>query len=271
VRRSSPAPGHVIFQDNRTGKVSYWQQDYHQSAADGDGVSTADYIHAMYFFLRQAKAKDVLMIGCGGGTLATMLHAKGVKVTIVDIHKLSFDIARDYFHLPAEIPCHVADGIAYLKKHRQRHDALILDAFGEGGMPAEFMQPAFFKLAKSRLKSRNALFLMNVIVADDDDRTPDIMVRAMRALWPKVRLLDRARPFAADGLQLGVELHQRFPDEFHPPVDAGEGVQNRPVEHENAHHLPAAPQGLIERRVVVHAKVAAKPHEPFGIGLVDGQ
>jgi hypothetical protein len=27
-------------------------------------------------------------------------------------------------------------------------------------------------------------------VADDDDRTPDIMVRAMRALWPKVRLLD---------------------------------------------------------------------------------
>jgi protein-L-isoaspartate O-methyltransferase len=98
-------------------------------------ISTADYIHAMYFFLRQVKAKDVLMIGCGGGTLATMLHTKGVTVAIVDIHKLSFDIARDYFHLPAEISCHVADGIAYLKKHRQRHDAIILDAFGEGGCP----------------------------------------------------------------------------------------------------------------------------------------
>lgn len=189
-RRTQAAPGHVIVQDNRTGKVSYWQKDYHQSASDARGISTADYIHAMYFFLRQVKAKDVLMIGCGGGTLATMLHAKGVKVTIVDIHKLSFDIAREYFHLPADIPCHVSDGIAYLKKHRQRHDAVILDAFGEGGMPAEFMQPAFFRLAKSRLKPRNALFLMNVIVADDDDRTPDIMVRAMRALWPKVRLLD---------------------------------------------------------------------------------
>jgi len=76
---------------------------------------------------------------------------------------------------------------------------------------------------------------------------------------------------AAERLQLGVELLQRFPDEFHPPVDAGEGVQNRPVEHENAHHLPAGPQGLVERCVVVHAQVAAKPHEPFGIGLVDGQ
>ena len=189
-RRTHAAPGHVIVQDNRTGKVSYWQKDYHQSASDSRGISTADYIHAMYFFLRQMKAKDVLMIGCGGGTLATMLHTKGVKVTIVDIHKLSFDIARDYFHMPADISCHVADGIAYLKKHPGRHDAIILDAFGEGGMPAPFMQPAFFKLAKSRLKPRNTLFLMNVIVADDDDRTPDIMVRAMRALWPKVRLLD---------------------------------------------------------------------------------
>jgi spermidine synthase len=144
----------------------------------------------MYFFLRQVKAKDVLMIGCGGGTLATMLHRSGVKVTVVDLHKLSFDIARDYFHMPREIPCHVADGIAYLKKHRTRHDALVLDAFGEGGMPAKFMRPEFFKLAKSRLKPRNSLFLMNVIVADDDDATPDNLVRTLRRLWSRVRLLD---------------------------------------------------------------------------------
>jgi len=190
MERRTLAPGHVIVQDNRTGKVSYWQEDYHQSASDARGISTADYIHAMYFFLRQVKAKDVLMIGCGGGTLATMLHSKGVKVTIVDIHKLSFDIARDYFRLPAGIPCHVADGIAYLKKHRGRHDAIVLDAFGEGGMPEKFMAPAFFRLAESRLKSRSSLFLMNVIVADDGDPTPDDLVRTMRAQWPKVRLLD---------------------------------------------------------------------------------
>jgi len=189
VTRSTPAPGHVIVQDNRTGKVSYWQKDYHQSASDGRGVSTADYIHAMYFFLRQAESKDVLMIGCGGGTLATMLHRSGVKVTVVDLHKLSFDIARDYFQMP-DVPCIVADGIAYLKKHRRRHDAIVLDAFGEGGMPAKFMQPAFFRLAKSRLKPRASLFLMNVIVADDDDPAPDDMVRTMWAQWRRVRLLD---------------------------------------------------------------------------------
>jgi len=77
-----------------------------------------------------------------------------------------------------------------LKSNRRRHDAIVLDAFGEGGMPAPFMQPSFFKLAQTRLKPRDSLFLMNVIVEDDDDRTPDILVRAMRAEWGRVRLLD---------------------------------------------------------------------------------
>ena len=190
TNRIIPAPGHYIIQDPRTGKVSYWQKEYHQSAADAHGVSTADYIHAMYFFLMQAGARDVLMIGCGGGTLATMLARSNVAVTVVDLHKFSFDIARKYFHLPDAVDCHVADGIAYLKKHHRKHDALILDAFGEGGMPAKFMQPEFFKLARSRLKPKDSLFLMNVIVADDDDRTPDILVGAMRGQWGRVRLLD---------------------------------------------------------------------------------
>ena len=188
--RIIPAPGHYIIRDDTSGKVSYWQGEYHQSAADRNGVSTADYIHAMYFFLMQAGARDVLMIGCGGGTLATMLVRSQVQVTVVDLHKFSFDIARKYFQLPQAVSCHVADGIQYLKANRARHDAIVLDAFGKDGMPAAFMQPGFFKLARSRLKARDSLFLMNVIVEDDDDRTPDILVGAMRAEWGRVRLLD---------------------------------------------------------------------------------
>jgi hypothetical protein len=76
---------------------------------------------------------------------------------------------------------------------------------------------------------------------------------------------------AAQRAQFGFELHQRLADEFHPPVRRGQGVQDRPVEHENAHQLPARPQRVIQRRVVVHPEVPAQPHEPFGIGLIDGQ
>lgn len=189
TERIEPIPGHAIIRDKASGRVSYWQGEYHQSAADGHGVSTADYVHAMYFFLMQMQAKDVLMIGCGGGTLGTMLHRSGAKVTVVDLHAFSFDIAHDYFHLPRGVTCHVGDGVTYLKTHRHRHDAIVLDAFSDGGMPDAFMQPDFFKLARARLTDAG-LFLMNVIVDNDDDRTPDNLVRALRKEWSRVRLLD---------------------------------------------------------------------------------
>jgi spermidine synthase len=162
------------------------------------------------------------MIGCGGGTLATMLHRAGIAVTVVDLHKLSFDIAHTYFNLPPDVPCHVADGVEYLKAHRHRHDALVLDAFGEGGMPPVFMQPAFFKLAKSRLTPRGSLFLMNVIVADDDDPVPDNLVRALRRQWGRVRLLD------TDGwtdrnavIAAGAVTKLKKPKVLLPPVPGG--------------------------------------------------
>jgi len=217
------APGHAIIRDETSGKVSYWQGAYHQSAADGTGVSTADYIHAMYYFLMQAQAKDVLMIGCGGGTLATMLARSGVAVTVVDLNRFSFAIARKYFHMPKAIAAHVADGIAWLKRNRHRFDAIVLDAFGADGMPAPFMADVFFKLAKSRMTARNSLFLMNVIVDDDDDRTPDRLVRAMRRHWSRVRLLD------TDGwvdrnavIAAGAVGHLKKPQVLMPPRPGGQ-------------------------------------------------
>ena len=53
------------------------------------------------------------------------------------------------------------------------------------------MQPAFFRLAKSRLKPRDSLFLMNVIVADDDDpHARQSGADPAPAMWRRVRLLD---------------------------------------------------------------------------------
>ncbi|MBI3676267.1 MAG: fused MFS/spermidine synthase [Proteobacteria bacterium] len=180
----------VIEQHNATGRISYWQRGDNQSVADRYGVSLADYIHAMYGLLRQAKCDDVLMIGCGGGTLATMLHRAGVKVTIVDIDRASFEISRRYFRLPHGIECHVCDGQIFLRRNRARYDAIVLDAYSNQSVPKHFLTNAFFKLAKSRLRARNAVFLMNLLVADDDDRKPDRIARLMRKAWRNVRLLD---------------------------------------------------------------------------------
>lgn len=182
-------PSLVIEQNNRTGGVSYWQAADNQSLADRNGISLADYIHALYSFLRQAKSRNVLMIGGGGGTLATMLRRAGVKIAIVDIDAMSFEIARRYFKMPGDVECHVGDGAAFLRHGARRFDAIVLDAFCDEVIPKHFLESKFFALVKSRLM-RGGIFLVNIVVAGDDDRTPDRIVRLLSKTWRNVRLLD---------------------------------------------------------------------------------
>ena len=182
-------PSFVVEQNNATGRVTYWESGENQSVADGAGVSLADYIHAMYFFLRKARARRVLMIGCGGGTLATMLTRIGARVTVVDISARSFEIARNFFALPPSVECHIADGAAFLRRTRLRFDAIALDAYDGDAIPAQFLTPAFFALAKARLRP-GGVFAMNIIVDDDADRTPDRIGRTAQKSFRHVRLLD---------------------------------------------------------------------------------
>ncbi len=181
----------VIEQNNATGRVSYWQARDHQSEADRNGVSLAEYIHAMYGLLRQAKSRNILMIGCGGGTLATMLQRTGANVVVVDIDPASFDVAHRYFHLPHSVECHIADGMKFLRQEKRRFDAIVLDAYSAQETPETVSRAArSSSVAKSRMKARNAMLLANVILADDDDPKAERLMRTMRKTWRRVRLLD---------------------------------------------------------------------------------
>jgi SAM-dependent methyltransferase len=188
---TGPVPGiFAIEQNNATGGVSFWEQQLHHSKADKNGVSLAGYIHVLYGFIRQAQCRNILMIGCGGGTLATMLHRVGVKAVIVDTDRRSFDIARRYFHMPENIACHVGDGGDFLRRNARRYDAIVLDAYADGKVPRHLLTRRFFALAKSRLRLRKPLFMANLLVGDADDRSPDRIAWRMSAVWRQVRLLD---------------------------------------------------------------------------------
>src|SRR3954462_10814132 len=92
--RHATALGVIKLHQRKTGTVKYVQKGGNQSEADRNGVSLSAYIHALYGLAVQTRARDVLMIGCGGGTLATMLTRAGKAVTAVDIVPPSFKIAR---------------------------------------------------------------------------------------------------------------------------------------------------------------------------------
>jgi len=187
---ASPVSGEItVYRDRATGMLTYTQGGYEQSAADRNGVSTAPYIHALFGLALQTRARTCLLVGCGGGSLAKMLADKRVQVTIVDIDPASFDLARWYFGLPDACECRVADGRAFLEEDARAFDAIVLDAYSAGQMPAHLCDAAFFRLVRSRLAKGGAVFV-NAYVQNDDDPFARRIAANMRLVWRSERVLD---------------------------------------------------------------------------------
>ncbi len=128
--------GEIEVLEYRARKLFYYVQGgCFQSEADRNGIGLAPYVHAIFGLLMQSKAQDVLMIGCGGGSLGTMLVKAGVQVAVVDKNPVAFEIARSYFCLPAAVTCHVADGKEFLLGTHRRYDAIVLDAYDGDRIP----------------------------------------------------------------------------------------------------------------------------------------
>jgi spermidine synthase len=180
----------AILRNDATGAVRYDQGQIHQSEADAHGVSLVAYIHGIFDLLLQAGCRDVLMIGCGGGTLATMLHRSGVAVTIADIDSWSFRLARQYFHLPADVACHAVDGAAFLSAGDRRYDGIVLDAYAANRLPPQFATAAFLRTARDRLAASAGIFIANIHILDDNDPAADRYAELISGVWPDVRRLD---------------------------------------------------------------------------------
>jgi predicted O-methyltransferase YrrM len=173
----------------RSRTLTYAQKGGNQSTADCNGVSLDAHIHVLYGLALQRPRKKVLMIGCGGGTLGTMLARAGKQVSIVEIDPVSFTLAKRYFGLPRNVACHVGDGLAFMQKTRRRYDILIIDAFTGENIPAHMKGAAFFE-AVGRCLRKEGVALLNVCLDRKSDPTADRIAAGFKERgWP-VRLLD---------------------------------------------------------------------------------
>ena len=84
-----------------------------QTKVDRHGVSVSGYVHAIELLVRDAE--NILMIGGGGGALATMLARAGKTVTVVDIEPEAEDLARRYFWLDPDVRWVTADAVQFAK------------------------------------------------------------------------------------------------------------------------------------------------------------
>jgi predicted O-methyltransferase YrrM len=173
----------------RSATLTYEQKGGYQSTADCNGVSLDAHIHALYGLALQRPGKNILMIGCGGGTLGTMLARAGRQVSIVEIDPVSFTLAKRYFGLPRNVACHVGDGLSFMQRTPRFCDVLIIDAFTGEKIPDHMQGAAFFEAARRCLR-KGGFALVNVCLDRKSDQTADRIAAGFKERgWP-VRLID---------------------------------------------------------------------------------
>lgn len=162
----------AIWESEQTGDRLYREGEIFQSQSSASGESRFPYVKMMEAFL--GDANNVLLLGCGGGNLATMLARRGKSVTIVDHNPVSFDLARRFFGLPKEIPCIVEDFKEYLLAETRIFDGMAIDVGGPGFCFEEQFGPATCHAITARLKPGGRAIL-NMLVATDFDAAPDMI------------------------------------------------------------------------------------------------
>ncbi len=159
-----------IVECSADGTRIYFEEGIRQSQATPDGESVFSYVKLMDELLH--RATNILILGCGGGNLATRLARLGKKLTIVDHNPISFVIAQQYFGLPDGLPLVVSNFRKFIFDDNQLYDGIAIDVGGP-----DFCFDAEFDLdtcnaIRARLAPGGGM-VMNVLVANDIDPLPD--------------------------------------------------------------------------------------------------
>jgi spermidine synthase len=162
----------AVWESEKTRDRFYLEGEVFQSQSSAAGESRLPYVKMMEAFL--SDAKKVLLLGCGGGNLATMLARLGKSVTVVDHNPVSFDLAKRFFGMPKEISCVVADFEEYLATETRSFDGIAIDVGGPGFCYEEKFDPATCHSITARL-SPGGRAILNMLVATDFDAAPDLI------------------------------------------------------------------------------------------------
>ena len=168
-----------------------------QNASREDGAGTG---HAYVEWIEdrvyaaaplQGRPAQVLVIGAGGFTFGRGRPEDAADIVFVDVDPRLAPVA-DAFLAPARRQGRYAamDGRAYLLRHQEAFDAIVLDAYADRtATPAHLLTRELFTLARSRLAEDGTLYV-NLIVAPEPDRLSTRADRTLRSVFAACRTRD---------------------------------------------------------------------------------
>ena len=158
------------------------------SREDGSGVGHP-YIERieeeLYGKLPGDRRLRVLVIGAGGFTFGRGRPEQLAEIVYVDVDARLGEVADIFLGAPPRSGRYVAmDGRAYLLRHEEEFDAIVLDAYTDRtAMPAHLVTREFFALVRSRLAEDGGTLFVNLIVPPGADRLSTRVERTLRSVF----------------------------------------------------------------------------------------
>ena len=159
-----------IVECSADGTRIYFEEGVRQSQATPDGESVFSYVKLMDELLH--RSTNILILGCGGGNLATRLARIGKKLTIVDNNPISFVIAQKFFAMPDGLPLMVSDFRTFILDDDFLYDGIAIDVGGPDFRFENEFDVETCDAIRARLAPGGRI-VMNVLVANDIDPVPD--------------------------------------------------------------------------------------------------
>lgn len=123
-----------------------------------------DYTRAMLLPLLFRQPRDVLLIGLGGGALASCLlqHLPDARLCVVELRHAVVKVARRYFELPRDERMTIIeqDVAAFFEEpNAEQVDLLLSDIYGADGMDPQYFQPWYIEACANALNDSGWLVL----------------------------------------------------------------------------------------------------------------
>src|SRR5512140_328412 len=176
-----------IVECAQSGTRIYFEQGVRQSQATPDGESVFTYVKLMDELL--SRSASILVLGCGGGNLATRLTRLGKNLTIVDNNPISFVIAQKFFALPDDLLCIVSDFRKFVFEDDALYDGIAIDIGGPGFRFNDEFDAETCEAIRARLAPGGRI-VMNVTVPNDIDPTPDRIAARLAGDGLRVWIVD---------------------------------------------------------------------------------
>src|ERR1700704_2288660 len=178
ARFAGPNGEICILEDPSTGARLYEEGGVAQSHVLAGGEADVTYIRLMAALL--ADGANVLLLGCGGGALATMLHRRGSRVTVVEVNPISFQLARTFFWMPNGIECITADVREFVYPEGRTFDAVGIDVGGPCFSYEEGLAPAMIARVRRVLRAGGRI-AVNISLEAPDDPVPGRIADCFKA------------------------------------------------------------------------------------------